>query len=340
MSGVSCRPSSGADGRRGRGWAVLMLTLAPACWAVSFPIMRALQLLQPDLAPGCSSWFFSGAGVAYRFGLAGVLMAFWCLLGAGAPTRREIEQGVVLGLWSSAGMVLQMDGLAYTHASISAFLTQGYAIFIPLWQALRRRRLPSLRLLLAAAAVLAGVGVLSGMTLRDLRMGRGELETLAAAVMFTGQILWLEHPRYAGNDFRRFSTAMFFVMALFGAGIGFWACPRPEAWARIYAGAAPLAMLALLVVVCTLGGYLLMNRWQREVSAAEAGLIYCAEPVFASLWAMWLPGLLAGWAGVAYANETVTWRLAVGGGLILAANVWVQLSPEPEELPSPIPEPH
>ena len=62
-------------------------------------------------------------------------------------------------------------------------------------------------------------------------------------------------------------------------------------------------------------------------SATEAGLIYCVEPIFASALALFLPALLSVWAGINYPNETATWTLLAGGGLITAANVLLQLRP-------------
>lgn len=73
-----------------------------------------------------------------------------------------------------------------------------------------------------------------------------------------------------------------------------------------------------------MGGYLLMNRWQRDVTATEAGLIYSVEPVVTSVLALFLPGLISTWAGIHYANETLTARLLIGGGLVTAANVLLQ----------------
>jgi len=83
------------------------------------------------------------------------------------------------------------------------------------------------------------------------------------------------------------------------------------------------------VFVCTFGGYLLMNRWQPLVSATQAGLIYCAEPVFVSLLVLFLPVWLARFAEVTYANESLTWRLLLGGGLITLANAIITLAPPP-----------
>ena len=54
------------------------------------------------------------------------------------------------------------------------------------------------------------------------------------------------------------------------------------------------------------------------------GLIYCAEPLFASVLALFLPGWFSGWTGLDYPNEHLTTRLLIGGGFITAANVLLQ----------------
>ena len=87
---------------------------------------------------------------------------------------------------------------------------------------------------------------------------------------------------------------------------------------------ATWGFLATLVIICTLGGYLFMNRWQRDVTATEAGLIYCVEPVLTSLLALFLPAWVSIWANINYANETLTARLLIGGCLVTAANVLLQ----------------
>jgi hypothetical protein len=77
-------------------------------------------------------------------------------------------------------------------------------------------------------------------------------------------------------------------------------------------------------VVCTIGAFTIMNRWQPAITSTEAGLIYCVEPLFASIFALFLPGLFSVWAAINYPNERATWSLLVGGGLITVANILVQ----------------
>jgi drug/metabolite transporter (DMT)-like permease len=89
-----------------------------------------------------------------------------------------------------------------------------------------------------------------------------------------------------------------------------------------------LGLTIVLTLVCTLGAYGLMNTWQPKITATEAGLIYCVEPVFGSVMALFLPALFSVWVGINYPNETATWTLLIGGGLITAANILIQLKPK------------
>ena len=53
-------------------------------------------------------------------------------------------------------------------------------------------------------------------------------------------------------------------------------------------------------------------------------MVYCIEPVLTSVLALFLPGLISIWTSINYANETLTVRLLIGGGLVTAANVLLQ----------------
>ncbi len=70
-----------------------------------------------------------------------------------------------------------------------------------------------------------------------------------------------------------------------------------------------------------------MNAWKPKITATEAGLIYCFEPIFGTALALFLPAWFSVLAGIAYANESATWTLLAGGGLITLANVLLQLKP-------------
>ena len=300
------------------------LTLATILWAVSFPTMKALVLAQHQLLPGDGSWFLTSLGVGYRFGFAGILLLIFSAREVRTITRREVEQGLVLAGFGGLGILFQMDGLSYTSASTSAFLTQSYCVFIPLWFALVNHRLPALKQGVCILLVVSGVWVLAGLDIHSLKLGRGELETLIASLLFTGQIITLEHGRYAGNRPVPFSTVMFFGMAILCLPLVWATAPNSAACLTAFSTPATAGFLAVLVVFCTLGAYMLMNRWQPFVTSTEAGLIYCLEPVLASLLALFVPYWLSRWAGLNYPNEHLNARLLLGGGLITAANALLQ----------------
>lgn len=79
-----------------------------------------------------------------------------------------------------------------------------------------------------------------------------------------------------------------------------------------------ILQLALFGSVVTFVG---MNKFQPRLTAGQASVIYSTEPVFASLWAMVIPGMIAAFVATGYANETFTWQLVIGGLLILLANI-------------------
>lgn len=311
-----------------RAKAIRTLLFCTALWGLSFPVMKALALAQQNLLPGASSWFLTSLGVMYRFGAAGLILFVISSPELKSISRREIEQGIVIAIFGAGGIVFQMDGISYTAASTCSFLTQGYCVFIPLWVALTHRRWPPLKTFISTALVVGGVAVLSRLNFHELKLGRGEWETLIASLLFTGQILCLESPRYATNRPGNFSTVMFLTMALLCLPLVLATAPNTapnsHAWLRAYASPATCGLLAILVVFCTLIAYVMMNRWQKQVTATEAGLIYCIEPVIASFLSLFLPAVFSSWASIHYANEQLTARLFIGGGLITAANLLLQ----------------
>lgn len=303
--------------------AAFVLAAATFCWATSFVVMKALGLHQAGLAPDVSSLFLASASVAVRFGLAALILAVWRGRGFARFTRLELWQGAGLGFFGGIGLLLQMDGVMRIPASTSAFLTQGYCVWVPLWVAFRRRERPSGSLLLSGAMVLAGVAVLANLRASDLRPGRGEAETLAASLLFAGQILWLERPVFASNRAVPVTLAMFAAVAMLVLPAALLAGGCGRVWAAVFRSKPAAGLTVFLAVICTLVPYTLMNRWQRCLPAFQASLIYACEPLFTSLFVLFLPAQLSQLAAVHYPNEVIGWHLLLGGGLVVAANLLV-----------------
>jgi drug/metabolite transporter (DMT)-like permease len=310
--------------------AVWWLLAGTAVWGLSFPVIKAMHELQ---SPFGSTWFLSCWLLVLRFGVSAV-----CLL-AFAPkiifglTRLEWIQAVAISLFAAPGLLLQADGLAATDASTSAFLTQFYCIVLPIWACIVKRRLPGMRLTICTLLVVGGIAILSRLNFKTLHIGPGELKTIYAALFFTGQILVLEMPVFRKNRMDRVSVIMFGFIAILALIPAIQATDSVSQLTASWSMPSVLILLAIIALGCTLFSYTVMNRWQPAVSATEAGLIYSTEPVFASVFALFVPAWIAGLTGINYANETLTPHLLWGGGLVLLATVLLQL-PERRKIKS------
>jgi drug/metabolite transporter (DMT)-like permease len=330
------KPPSGLDDLSRSGLAVsappprqvraaVMLALATVFWGLSFPLAKALVIAQRGLLPEADSLFLAALGLVLRFGLAAAVLAVFSFKTLRALNRGEVWQGVGLGFFGGAGMLLQMDGLTYTAASTSAFLTACYCVVIPVIVAVQRRRWPSALVGVSCALVALGMSLLAGIDWRTLQLGRGEWETVLASMCFAGQILWLERPGFARNRTSHVTLVMFAALSLLlSPVIGLTARAPGDMAVAAWGSPVIVGLMLTLMVLCTLFTFTTMNHWQPHIEATQAGLIYCLEPVFASLFALFLPVRLAALAGIVYANETLTWQLLAGGALITAANIAIQ----------------
>jgi drug/metabolite transporter (DMT)-like permease len=294
-----------------------LLALVVACWgeAVGFPLMKAFALRAGLVAPGVSGWFMTALLLTGRFLAAAlVLLCFERKL----PSKSELAQGLWIGGFAGAGHILQTDGLNWTDASTSAFLTQGYVVVLPILAAIEGRRRPERRVLWAVLFNLIGLAVLARFDPSRLTLGRGEGETLLAALLFAGQIFSISRPRYARNEAGPVTLVMFLTVGLGSIPLAV-ATGHSSDFDRLTASSALWSLLGLLTLLSTLLPFVLMNRYQRHVSSSEAGVIYGAEPVFASLLALCLPAVLSPIAGVVYANERLSLRLVVGALLVTLA---------------------
>lgn len=325
-----------AIARRRHFAALGALLLANVFWGLSFPLIKATRLAHESIDPSAGGWFVTAMTVAPRFVFAMVVIALALGWRAGSVSgawsgigRREWRQGIILGLFASGGMLFQNDGLHYTHASTSAFLTQLYAVLIPLWVAARARRWPSSVVWVAIVLVFLGTAVLARLDPREFHLGRGEAETLLSSLFFAGQILVLSRPDFATNRALPITFVMFATESVVFVAMAGILAPDAAALVLPFRSGAWIGCTAVLTVFCTLGAFMLMNTFQPRISATEAGLIYCIEPVFGAALALFLPAWLSAWGGFDYANETLTTALFLGGALISAANLVLQLRPPP-----------
>ena len=309
-----------------------LLIGATLLWGASFPLLRGLQLAQVEHGPRVAESVLACADVAVRFGAAALVLLPFFARDLFRVTALEWSQALGLGALAGSGLYFQTLGLAWTDASISAFLTQLGTLIVPLIVAVRDRRRPSGRILIACVMVLAGTALLSPGLLTHFIFGPGEAITLFSAFFFACQIVWVERPMYANNRsgvvtlimLGSISLIFFALYPLLGGNF--------RTGAQFFSTGPIDVLMLILVLFCTIFSFFIMNRWQRFVSAVEAGLIYCLEPVLATVFAAFVPGWISRFAGINYPNENLRSGLLLGGSLILGAALLARRQTEsPEE---------
>jgi drug/metabolite transporter (DMT)-like permease len=314
--------------------AIGMLLLGNAFWGLSFPLIKSLIFLNDKLSPG-SGLFAVAYTLAPRFILGTVILGLWQLrksrtLPHPYLTRAEFKQGLYLGFFGAAGMLLQNDALRFTSASTSAFLTQFYALLIPLWITIRNKKLPSTVIIISCLLVLAGVATLGEFNWHTLSLGRGEWETLLCSVFFMSQVFGVEGSNHTDCRHEKVTLVWLGAEGIIFLSLGLFSAPNSTSLLTPFTSLPWLGMTLLLTLLPTLVSFSIMSQWQSKITATEAGLIYCFEPIFGSLFALFLPALFSAWALISYPNEHLTNHLLLGGALITFANILIQLNPPPK----------
>lgn len=344
-------PGAGADaGANARtGVAVAIAALAFACllWGMSFPLMKgaaatfdgvvARAVVGPGARPAMPDLAVRATFNAWRFALGTVLYLAVLRPRLREFSRADVLGGLVVGGFYGGGVLLQLLGLQFTLPSVAGFLTSMAVVFTPLGQAILFRRPVGRRV--ALGVMLATVGVAT-MSLPAVDAGAaatttaaaatppplpmlGQALVLASAVLFTGQILALDH--FGGSrpggpapaDPARLTLVTFAAAAALNAAgalpLGAASLHRAEVLAPLWGDWRFTLAMAVLVVLSLVLAMHLMNRYQPAVSPAAAAVIYCLEPVFATAFS------------VALGSERLVWPTVVGGAAILAAVLVVAL---------------
>jgi drug/metabolite transporter (DMT)-like permease len=211
----------------------------------------------------------------------------------------------VLGLLYGTAQILQTAGLAHTPASVSGFITGMYVVCTPLFAAviLRTRIGP-----MTWAAVLLAVVGLGVLTLGGFHVGYGEAVTLVAAMIYALHIVglgaWSTSRDAIGMSILQ-CIVIAVVCSVAAAPGGIVVPHRAADWASVVYMALVAGAAALLV-----------QTWaQAHLPPTSTAIVMSMEPVFAALFA------------VLFGGESATARMLLGGGLVLAAMLVVELLP-------------
>ena len=292
-----------AGSRRIELLATFGLLLMTAVWGSTFFLIKDVVARMPV-----------ADFLAVRFVVAAVVMLVLFFRPVLQLGRTQMLRGLLLGVVYGAGQLLQTWGLSLIAPSVSGFVTGMYVVFTPiLAMVLLRHRMPGV-VWLAVLLATAGLALLS---LNGVSVDLGVWLTLASALMYGLHIVGLGQWSRRGEAFGMSAVQMVaiaIVCLLATLPHGPTLPPDRSAW---------LAVLYMALIAGA--GAMLMQTWaQAHMPATRAAIVMTTEPVFAAAFA------------VAFGSDLLTWRMLVGGGLVLAAMYTVELMPrrDGDELPA------
>ncbi len=280
--------------RRTSAAATLALVAVTATWGSTFFLIKDLLDRMPVLDY-----------LAVRFLVATVALALLFPRALARMSRSALRGGLVLGGLYGLAQILQTAGLAHTPASVSGFVTGMYVVATPVFAAVLLGLRVTVVTWTAVALAMTGLGVL---TLGGLSVGYGEALTFVAAMLYALHIVGLSAWSTPADAIGMAVTQLAVITVV---------CLAVTAPDGVVLPATTQDWVAVLYMALAAGAFAMAAQtWaQAHLPPTRAAIIMTMEPVFA-----------AGFA-VLFGGEALSWRMLVGGGLVLTAMLLVELVP-------------
>lgn len=246
----------------------MFLLLAVVLWSTTFALMKeSLGSISPALLVLVR--FAIAAAVVYVFFRSRIEFTWINLL-----------KGLAIGIPEYVGFMLQVTGLTMTTASKNAFITGLSIVVAPVLSFLFLGEQRSWKVALALLLAVNGLWIISfGFTLRIGGMGMGDFLTLLCALAFGVQVFLI----HLFSQKESFYAATFFQLLAVAMCALVYALATKQ---TLVVNAVSWPSLLYLAVFTTAITLLLQNRFQHDVTVAQASVIYSLEPVFATLLAV------------------------------------------------------
>ena len=233
--------------------------------------------------------------LAWRFAVAALAMALLRPNSFRHITPSFLLRGVSAGLLLGGGYIFQTFGLTLTTVAKTGFITGLYAVFVPLIAAAFFKHHITTMQWIAVGLAILGTAVLS---LHGFALGKGEFLVLIGALFFALHIIGLGkwspgRDPYALTMIQMATVGVLAYLASLKSG--FHSPHDQGVWAVVIYSAIFASAFAFIV-----------QTWaQSFMSATSVGIILTMEYIFAAIF------------GIVIVHEHLTWRVLVGGGLMM-----------------------
>lgn len=268
-------------------WALLAVA---AMWGISFVWMKDI-LDQQDVY----SFLVS------RFVVAALMMVIFNPKMLRKLDREILSKGFLIGTALGLGYIFQTLGLERTTPAITGFITGLYVVLTPLIAALLLGERLTWQAWLYILLATLGLAVLS---VSGWSIGTGEFFVLISALLFAIHILllsrWSKRFDAYALTFVQLSTCAL-VSAVPASVNGFIAPPDNQVW----------LVVGFTAIFATFFAFVIQTWSQARISATKVAVILTMEVVFAALFS------------VALGAEPLTWRIIIGGSMVLVAMIMI-----------------
>lgn len=266
--------------------------------------------------------------LALRFAIAVVAFIVLFPRSLSRMRMRTVRDGLLAGLFLTAGYIFQTWGLQGTTASKAAFITGMFVVITPMLQTVLLRRVPRMATLVGALAAVIGLWLLSGGGAGQWTAG--DTRVLLCALAYSCHLIVLgslgtEH------DVGALTFVQLATVAILCGGIA----ALVENVGLPTTGSVWVALLVTGVLASAVA-FAVQTYAQRYIPPARTALILVTEPAFGGLFG-WLAGETLGVRGVAgaalvLAGMTVSELL----GARATRDERVVLEPALEGMPAPV----
>lgn len=278
----------------------LLAVCSAAMWGMAFPVTK----------------FVGGAVDSISMLMLKFLIASLFLTGISIKKLKKIRgtkmiiSSILLGLLLVAHSFFQTEGLRYTSSANSGFITSMNVLFVPFFAFLFFRNKPSKNVVIGLAVIVVGFLFISGIVsvapfaIHLTKINYGDFLTLICAIL-TALYYVFQNMLSAKYD-EESVNIVHFIAAFFGTLVIWIFSPKTMALGT------PSVLLGILYCGIFAGGiaFLFLAKAQAKVEASKVAILCGLEPVFATLFATFIPDIDGN-------TETITLSVIIGGCLIL-----------------------
>lgn len=227
----------------------------------------------------------------------------------------DLNAGIILGLIYFASFSFQTIGLKFTSATKSAFITGSFIVFTPFLQLIAEKKKLSLGNMIGICLVIVGLIILSSKgnsffsIFNEIGNGFsvGDFLTLACAFLYALYIVYLD---IISNKISNYKILVLLQIAVTAVGgiLGVFVLnylgvetPKFDLSNRLIIAVVYTAIFATVITT------FLQTKYQKRVSPAKASIIFSFEPIFATIFAVFI-----------IRSESLTFASIVGGLFIFS----------------------